>query len=109
VFVLLWLGVKFIAKPDERLGSVKKNKVNILEIKLNPKWFKLKIVARRAKRGKHETHYAYVSGENLYFVKFDTQQALGLDWLVYVKEIQYDDIIAELNRRRGYVKVCRNP
>lgn len=67
------------------------------EPKITDRWFKIKITARKPRRGEEPVEYAYVTGENRYFVKFDYQKMLGVGYFVEAKPISYDEIIRELS------------
>lgn len=56
-------------------------------------WFKVKYVNRR---NPEDVDYSYCSGHNKFFVKYDLQQSIGLDYIVSVKPIEYRDMIREL-------------
>ncbi len=64
-------------------------------------WFKVKFVSRL---NPQDADYSYTSGENKFFVKFDLQESMGMDYIIFVKPIEYSDIIRELTVDRPNYK-----
>lgn len=65
----------------------------------NPNWFKVRLEGRRLKEnGKKNIEYAYTSGLTVETVKTEMEKSLGLDHIVKVKQVEYDQIIQELDR-----------
>lgn len=65
----------------------------------NPNWFKVRLEGRRLKPdGKKVVQYAYTSGSTVESVKEEMQKSLGLDHIIGVKQIPYDQIIKEIDR-----------
>jgi hypothetical protein len=69
------------------------NRNNNIKTEFHDNWFKVKYVNRR---NMEDVDYSYCSGHNKFFVKYDLQQSIGLDYIIYVKPISYDQMIREL-------------
>lgn len=61
-------------------------------LQLNPKWFKLQITDLST----GEVDYGFSSGESLLKVKREYQDAFSKSFQVKVKELPYDQIVAEI-------------
>lgn len=65
-------------------------------VKLNPLWFKLRIVERIYKGDEPGVDYAYTSGYDLQQVIAQIQISLGPAVTVYGKSITYEDVLNEM-------------